>query len=117
VTATITRPTPAGAVSVDEHALFVAAVRALYAAGWQQTWCPQEIATPGPHWDRTRISWDDAVWPDGRRKVWLTRSRPRPAGEVVDEVHVSSIQQAIDVLSGLLGVGVHLTTGARRWSQ
>lgn len=116
MTATLTRPATAPAPAVDEHALWVAAVRILLAAGWRKTWNPNELSSTGDFWDGVRLSWDDALYPDGARLVWLTERHPG-RGERTDEFHAASVQQAVDVLSALTGLGVHLTTGARRWGR
>jgi len=98
--------------AVDDRTLVVAGIRALLAAGWQQTWCPQEIGLPGGRRYTRRISWDGGVDTSGCRLVWLVWDHPT-RGEICTEMLVSSVQQAVDVLSALTGVGTELTTGGR----
>lgn len=101
-----------------DRALLAAASRALREAGWVPTSLPQErgrIPRGGWRW-QTRITWDGGVDGYGRRLVWISEEVVNEYGvveEIEHEVRVGSVQQAIDVVAALTGVGIHLTTGAR----
>lgn len=106
MTATLTRIRPAG---LTDRQLIAAMARALREAGW------------GPDL-RIPALWRSSRWLDDHNGIaWTDHSieicRRIGRDDDVTEALVTSVQQAIDVVAALTGVGVHLTTGARRWGQ
>ena len=99
-----------------ERELFTAGVRWALLHGWEPTHNKRELglptAPPRYYYQRyaVRIAWDECGTSDDM-VLWI--SQARQFGDLSTEVHVTSVQQAVDVLAALTGQGYHLTTGGR----
>lgn len=123
MTATIPRPAAldrlldhvAGVLALtDERTLLVTALRWALDHGWEPTHNPREIGIPTGRCDYRRwsvtVEWDESTTPDGLL-MWV--SQERPIGSIHTRLHVTSVQQAVDVVSALTGQGRCLTTAGR----
>jgi hypothetical protein len=99
----------APASAVDDRTLYTAMVRALMSAGY---------ATDR----RIQPEWRRDLWRDahhgvsvevGAEVAWLDVWRIVAGAEEQTEIAVTTVQQAVDVIAALTGVGHHLTTGTR----
>ena len=124
---TSTIPRPAGldrlldhvATALAEQAdreLFTAAVRWALSHGWEPIHDQRELGLPTApaRYDflryAVRVSWNECAAPDGML-IWITTQGQ--FGDLVTPVRVTSVQQAVDIVSALTGQARHLTAAGR----